>query len=129
VVLLIAEADLFGFDPKTAVDTTSCTALSSSRSVRFVTGAGHGNVDLHAMAWLLVGSIPGVLLGSHLSIRVPEKALRTAFAFTLILSGIKLVKVPAATTIIEVCIALAIVALTVWSARQLLARRPAPLAD
>jgi uncharacterized membrane protein YfcA len=40
----------------------------------WVAGAGHllhGNVDLHAMAWLLVGSIPGVLLGSHLSIRVP----------------------------------------------------------
>ena len=40
----------------------------------WVAGAGHllhGNVDLHAMAWLLVGSIPGVLIGSHLSVRVP----------------------------------------------------------
>jgi uncharacterized protein len=108
------------------------TDLLHAALLLWVAGAGHllhGNVDLHAMAWLLVGSIPGVLLGSHLSIRVPEKALRTAFAFTLILSGIKLVELPAATTIIEVCIALAIVALTVWSARQLLARRPAPLAD
>lgn len=108
------------------------TDLLHASLLLWVAGAGHllhGNVDLHAIAWLLVGSIPGVLLGSHLSIRVPEKALRTAFAFTLILSGIKLVEVPAATTIIEVCIALAIVALTVWSARQLLARRPAPLAD
>jgi len=108
------------------------TDLLHASLLLWVAGAGHllhGNVDLHAMAWLLVGSIPGVLLGSHLSIRVPEKALRTVFAFTLILSGIKLVEVPAATTIIEVCIALAIVALTVWSARQLLARRPAPLAD
>src|SRR5690242_10409389 len=36
----------------------------------WVAGAGHllhGNVDLHAMAWLLVGSIPGVLVGSQLS--------------------------------------------------------------
>ncbi|MFL5963679.1 MAG: TSUP family transporter [Gaiellaceae bacterium] len=49
----------------------------------------HGNVDLHAMAWLLVGSIPGVLLGSHFSIRVPERALRLGFAFVLVLSGIK----------------------------------------
>ena len=64
----------------------------------WVAGAGHllhGNVDLHAMAWLLVGSIPGVLIGSHLSIRVPERALRIAFAFVLVLSGIKLVEVPA----------------------------------
>src|SRR5919204_1477782 len=66
----------------------------------WVAGAGHllhGNVDLHAMAWLLVGSVPGVLVGSHLSIRVPERALRVAFAFVLVLSGIKLVDLPAAT--------------------------------
>ena len=54
----------------------------------------HGNVDLHAIAWLLVGSIPGVLIGSNLSVRVPERALRMTFAFVLILSGIKLVEMP-----------------------------------
>ena len=62
----------------------------------WVAGAGHlihGNVDLHAMAWLLVGSIPGVLIGSHYSIRVPERALRMSFAFVLVLSGIKLLEV------------------------------------
>jgi uncharacterized membrane protein YfcA len=71
----------------------------------WVAGAGHllhGNVDLHAMAWLLVGSIPGVLLGSHYSIRVPERALRMTFAVVLVLSGIKLLEVPAATLIIEI---------------------------
>ena len=35
----------------------------------------HGDVDMHAMAWLLVGSIPGVLLGSQMSIKVPERGL------------------------------------------------------
>jgi uncharacterized membrane protein YfcA len=98
----------------------------------WVAGAGHllhGNVDLHAMAWLLVGSIPGVLIGSHLSVRVPERALRTAFAFVLILSGIKLVGVPAATTIIEVSLAAGGVALLVWLAMQLRLRRLAPTAD
>jgi uncharacterized membrane protein YfcA len=77
----------------------------------WVAGAGHllhGNVDLHAMGWLLVGSIPGVLLGSHYSIRVPERALRMAFAVVLVLSGIKLLDVPAATTIIEVSAGLAV---------------------
>jgi uncharacterized membrane protein YfcA len=98
----------------------------------WVAGAGHllhGNVDLHAMAWLLVGSIPGVLVGSHLSVRVPEQALRTAFAFVLILSGIKLVGMPAATTIIEVCLAAGGTALVVWLAVQLRLRRLAPTAD
>ena len=59
------------------------TDLLHAALLLWVAGAGHllhGNVDLHAMAWLLVGSIPGVLIGSHLSIRVPERALRTAFA-------------------------------------------------
>jgi uncharacterized membrane protein YfcA len=95
----------------------------------WVAGAGHlvhGNVDLHAMAWLLVGSIPGVLIGSHLSIRVPDRALRVLFSFVLILSGIKLVKAPAADTIIEAGVALGVVAFLVWcwyGVRQLRQRR------
>jgi uncharacterized membrane protein YfcA len=92
----------------------------------WVAGAGHlvhGNVDLHAMAWLLVGSIPGVLLGSHLSIRVPERALRMTFAFVLILSGIKLVELPAANTIIEIGGALGAAAFLVWSTNVLRNRR------
>ena len=98
----------------------------------WVAGAGHllhGNVDLHAMAWLLVGSIPGVLVGSHLSIKVPERALRIAFAFVLILSGIKLVELPAATTIIAVSSAVAILALLVRGAMLLRSRRLSPAVD
>jgi uncharacterized protein len=97
----------------------------------WVAGAGHllhGNVDLHAMAWLLVGSIPGVLLGSHLSIRVPERALRMAFAFVLVLSGVKLVKLPNANTIIEVGVALGIVVFVGWGV-QLLRTRRVPVHD
>jgi uncharacterized membrane protein YfcA len=92
----------------------------------WVAGTGHllhGNVDLHAMAWLLVGSIPGVLVGSHLSIRVPERALRMAFAFVLVLSGIKLVEVPQATLIIEIGVALGALALLTWGAMSLRQRR------
>jgi uncharacterized membrane protein YfcA len=99
----------------------------------WVAGAGHlvhGNVDLHAMAWLLVGSIPGVLLGSHYSIRVPERGLRMAFAIVLVLSGIKLLEVPFATLIIVLVAALTAVALLVWAVRVLLQRRiPATAAD
>jgi uncharacterized protein len=108
------------------------TDLLHAALLLWVAGAGHllhGNVDLHAMGWLLVGSIPGVLVGSHLSVRVPERALRTAFAFVLILSGIKLVGVPEATTIIVVCLGLGAVALFVWLAAQLRGRRLAPAAD
>lgn len=98
----------------------------------WVAGAGHlihGNVDLHAMAWLLVGSIPGVLLGSHYSIRVPERALRMSFAIVLVLSGIKLLEVPFATLIIVASVALSAVALLAWLGLHLRARRLQPLAD
>jgi uncharacterized protein len=54
----------------------------------------HGNVDLAAMGSLLVGSIPGVLLGSQLTVRVPDRGLRVALAATLLMSGIKLLDPP-----------------------------------
>jgi uncharacterized protein len=102
------------------------TDVTHAAALLWVAGAGHllhGNVDLHAIAWLLIGSIPGVLVGSNLSIRVPERGLRVAFAFVLGLSGIKLVDVPQATTIIEVTAAVGLAGFVVWSVRQLQQRR------
>jgi uncharacterized membrane protein YfcA len=102
------------------------TDLLHAALLLWIAGAGHlihGNVDLHAMSWLLVGSIPGVFLGSHLSIRVPDRALRLAFAFVLVLSGIKLVKVPAANAIILVGLVAGALALTAWGVAALKARR------
>jgi uncharacterized membrane protein YfcA len=102
------------------------TDLLHAALLLWIAGAGHvlhGNVDMHAIGWLLIGSIPGVLIGSHLSIRVPDRALRTAFAVVLVLSGIKLVKVPAADTIVEVGVALGAVAFIAWGVRSLRARR------
>jgi uncharacterized membrane protein YfcA len=52
-----------------------------------VSGLGHslnGNVDFRLVANLLVGSIPGVLLGSRLSMKVPDRALRPGLATLLI---------------------------------------------
>jgi uncharacterized protein len=102
------------------------TDLLHAALLLWIAGAGHvlhGNVDWHAIAWLLVGSIPGVLIGSHLSIRVPERALRVAFAIVLVLSGIKLVKAPAADTIVEVGVALGTLVFIAWGIRSLRARR------
>jgi uncharacterized membrane protein YfcA len=83
----------------------------------------HGDVDQHAMAWLLVGSIPGVLIGSNLSIRVPERALRVAFGIVLLLSGIKIVGVPQATLVIAISLGVGALVLAGWSLRWLLVRR------
>jgi hypothetical protein len=49
------------------------------------------NVDLSATGWLAVGSIPGVLIGSHWTVRLPERTMRLALATVLFLAGLKLV--------------------------------------
>ena len=103
------------------------TDILHAAALLWVAGVGHllhGNVDLQAMKWLLVGSIPGVLIGSQMSVRVPERSLRFAFAFILVLSGIKLVGVPQASLIIVIALAVAAVTAVVLVVRQRLARRP-----
>jgi uncharacterized membrane protein YfcA len=109
------------------------TDIFHAAALLWVAGAGHlvaGNVDLHATGWLLVGSIPGVLLGSQVSINLPELALRLALATTLTLSGLKLVDVPGAGTIILVVLAVAALALVAAGARKLLrgSAKPVPAA-
>ncbi len=57
-------------------------------------GAGHwmlGGVDWPLLWSLLLGSIPGILLGSYLSARVPEWVLRPVLAITLLVVGVRLV--------------------------------------
>jgi uncharacterized protein len=83
----------------------------------------HGDVNLHAMVWLLVGSIPGVLLGSQMSIKVPDRALRIVFGIVLVLSGVKIVGVPQANWVIACALGVFAVVFIVWSARQLFFRR------
>jgi uncharacterized membrane protein YfcA len=60
-----------------------------------------GNVDFALAGNILVGSVPGVWVGSHLSVRIPVATLRTILAVVLIGSGLGLlakagVGVPAA---------------------------------
>jgi uncharacterized membrane protein YfcA len=58
-----------------------------------VAGTGHwliGTVDWHIMTSLLAGSLPGIVLGSYVAIRVPERALRLVLAATLIVVAGKL---------------------------------------
>jgi uncharacterized membrane protein YfcA len=58
-----------------------------------VAGLGHwmlGSIDWGLFGSLLVGSLPGIFLGSYLSSRVPDRVLRFMLAGTLFVVGIKL---------------------------------------
>ena len=77
---------------------------------------------VRGMAWLLLGSIPGVLLTSQLTLRLPGQALRLGLAATLILSGVKLVDPPGANWIVLAGFVLGGMALVAWGVRELRAR-------
>ena len=58
-----------------------------------VTGLLHfrlGNVDPGLVAWLLIGSIPGGLVGSHLATRVPMLWLRRILCTLLLITGARM---------------------------------------
>jgi len=48
------------------------------------------NVDLAATGWLAIGSIPGILIGSQWTVRLPERAIRVALGLVLLAAGLRL---------------------------------------
>jgi uncharacterized membrane protein YfcA len=105
------------------------TDIFHAAALLWVAGFGHliqGNVDLHAMAWLLLGSVPGILIASQFTLRIPERALRLTLAGVLALSGVKLLNVPASNWVIAIGLAGIFAALTAWGINAWL-NRPRPL--
>jgi hypothetical protein len=59
-----------------------------------IAGVGHwmiGSVDLHLLVSLLIGSAPGIIIGSLIAARTPDNVLRPMLASTLALVGGRLV--------------------------------------
>jgi uncharacterized protein len=59
-----------------------------------VAGVGHwlfGTVDLPVAGALLIGSVPGIAIGSYLAPRIPERALRVCLAAILVVVSVRLV--------------------------------------
>ena len=73
--------DLVGTDVFHAAILVSAASLAQFAS---------GNVNVGMMASLLLGSMPGVLIGSRLSIGFPERLLRFSLAGLLFASGVRL---------------------------------------
>lgn len=97
------------------------TDIFHAAALLYVAGAGHwfaGNVDFALLFWLLLGSIPGVLVGGRLSLSIPEGALRLVLAGVLGLAGIKLLNVPGASLIVVVALSAGLLALLVFFGRH-----------
>jgi uncharacterized protein len=68
--------------------------LAHAVPLTLVAGIGHwifGSVDWRLLLSLLVGSLPGIYLGSQFAGRIPETLLRFLLAVMLVLVGSKLI--------------------------------------
>jgi hypothetical protein len=72
-----------------------------------------GDFELSLTASLLLGSVPGVWIGAHLSARAPGGLVRRALAFVLLASALKLLGVATTTTGVVLLVSL-IVAPFLW---------------
>lgn len=69
------------------------TEIAHAVPLTLIAGLGHagmGNLDWQLLGYLLLGSLPGIYLGSHLSGRIPDPLLRPCLALMLGSIGFKL---------------------------------------
>ena len=68
------------------------TDIAHAVPLTAVAGLGHlqiGTVDFVILGSLLLGSLPGIYLGSHVGTKVPETIMRPILASMLMLIGVK----------------------------------------
>jgi len=69
------------------------TDIAHAVPLTALAGIGHmslGTVDLVLLGSLLLGSLPGIYIGSHLSAKVPEQVLRPLLATILLIIGARM---------------------------------------
>jgi len=94
------------------------TDIFHAAALLWVAGAGHliiGDVDLHATAWLLLGSVPGILISSRYTVKVPDMTIRCGLGGILIISGIKLLNTPGANWILGGGLIALLIVLTIYT--------------
>ena len=87
-----------------------------------------GNIDFALAGTILLGSVPGVWIGSHMSVRVPVATLRTALGVVLIGAGLGLATKAGADIPPALLAAIPLVLVAVVGGRPLLRWLRAPVA-
>jgi uncharacterized membrane protein YfcA len=99
------------------------TDIFHAAALLWVAGAGHliiGDVDLHATAWLLLGSVPGILISSRWTVKVPDLTIRGGLGGILVISGLKLLNVPYANWVLGGGLAVLALVLSIYTASVML---------
>lgn len=84
-----------------------------------------GNIDFALAGSIMIGSVPGVWVGSHLAVRMPERGLRPALGIVLLAAGMGLITKTGVEIPAYVIIGLPLV-LAAWVWRREM-RRPRPV--
>ena len=69
------------------------TDVAHAVPLTLVAGMGHlllGAIDWLLLLSLLIGSVPGITVGSHMSARLPERVLRPILAIILVVVGVRM---------------------------------------
>lgn len=80
--------------PREKITTIVGSDIAHAVPLTLVAGLGHatlGTINYSLLGTLLIGSIPGIYLGSHLSAKIAEHWVRIALALILIFVGLKLI--------------------------------------
>jgi uncharacterized membrane protein YfcA len=103
------------------------TDIFHAAALLTVAGVGHliiGDVDLHATAWLLVGSVPGILISSRYTLTLPDLTIRGGLAGILILTGLKLLNVPEANWVLGGGLVFMLIVLTIYTVIVMRSQQP-----
>ncbi|CAH9017394.1 sulfite exporter TauE/SafE family protein [Candidatus Nitrosacidococcus sp. I8] len=80
--------------PSLYMNQLAATDIAHAVPLTIIAGLGHwhlGTVDIHILSNLLLGSLPGVYLGSRFSISLPDRVIQITLSTLLMLIGIKFI--------------------------------------
>jgi uncharacterized protein len=120
-LIAIALIAIFRLTPQRVVGTD----VFHAAVLLWAAGIAHwvgGNIDFLLAATILVGSIPGVIVGTNLSVKAPQKFLRYALAVVLIASGATLISKNGSPEVVIPAIAVASVMVTFLFGAQVVTR-------
>ena len=81
--------------PRTPIARLVGSDIAHAVPLTLIAGVGHwllGSVDWVLLSSLVIGSLPGIFFGSHLSARVSDKVLRPVLATILVIVGVRMLR-------------------------------------
>jgi len=88
IVLLLFLYPMIGANQLVGTDLTQAVPLTVAAALGAL---AFGHVEFAVTTSIIIGSVPGVLVGSFLSSRAPDKYIRPAITFVIFASGLKYV--------------------------------------